>query len=169
MTSFFLSLLFAFGVGLAFMGWTGMNIIPPEILTSVGGIIMFVIFWIGYRHHLNDRTLKERVAIGAVTAEWLTGKEVISICSIPHSSLLQYIIKGLPAYRSSTDISRPQSMQVPIPEGEVDFILGKDDSIDAKTIRELEAFWFLTADVKKHIKQLTSGCSRTAKNAVTYS
>ena len=118
-----------------------------------GIFLLLILFVEGRRKPTLSATDKEAMAtLKRVTGEWLTGKDIISICSIPHSSLLQYIIKGLPAYRSSTDISFPKSKQIRIPDAEIAFMLGNDDRLNSDAIEKLENFWFYTADVKKYIK-----------------
>jgi len=50
---FILSLPLAIGIGSVFMGWSGMKLLPPEILTTIGGIIIFITLWVGYRQYLS--------------------------------------------------------------------------------------------------------------------
>lgn len=60
---FILSLPLAFGVALVFMGWSGENVLPPEIIASIGGIIIFGTIWIGYRYYLQDKHDKVNIVL----------------------------------------------------------------------------------------------------------
>ena len=65
-----LSIPITLGCSLIFMSWFGMNLLPPEIIAHVGGLIILGSIWSGYRYYLwgnlnklQDEIFKIKIAL----------------------------------------------------------------------------------------------------------
>ena len=60
---FILSLPLAFGVSLIIIEWSEISLMPHGMLASIGGIIILLTVWVGYRYSLKEFSLKEKKAL----------------------------------------------------------------------------------------------------------
>lgn len=97
-----LSIPITIGCSLLLMSWSGMNLLPPEIMTPVGGLIIIISIWVGYRYYLSENLKKTQEKTFKIKSTLLTPRlnvknetdNFLHFCSIYWTKYLQNMVQG---------------------------------------------------------------------------